>query len=138
VKANLVWRRKTILRALSLFAASAIIAGLVSASGIIRELGSFRASLLTGSAGGAYHTLASRLADHPRRIMEQSPFYRLDGQRKLVAFSPHEFAARRVYPSTKVAFALDPIGDQYAGWIDACRLPFNLSDDVSCGLMSSA
>jgi uncharacterized membrane protein (UPF0136 family) len=67
VKANSVWRRKTILRALSLFAASAIIAGVVSTSGLVRDLGSFRASLLTGSASGAYYALASRLAERAKR-----------------------------------------------------------------------
>jgi hypothetical protein len=67
VKANSAWRRKTILRALSLFAASAIIAGVVSTSGIVRDLGSFRASVLTGSAGGAYHVLATRLAERAKR-----------------------------------------------------------------------
>jgi hypothetical protein len=67
VKANFVWRRKTVLRALLLFAASAIIAAIVSTSNIIRDFGSFRASLLTGSAGGAYHALASRLAERAKR-----------------------------------------------------------------------
>jgi NMT1-like family len=66
-KANPVWRRKTTLRALLLFAASAIIAGVVSTSGIVRDLGSFRASVLTGSAGGAYHALATRLAERAKR-----------------------------------------------------------------------
>ena len=67
VKSIRVWRRKTMLRALFLFAASAIIAAIVSTSNIIRDLGSFRASLLTGSAGGAYHALASRLAERAKR-----------------------------------------------------------------------
>nr|HEV8011539.1 TAXI family TRAP transporter solute-binding subunit [Bradyrhizobium sp.] len=67
MKANPVWRRKTILRALLLFAASAIIAGVVSTSGMVRDLGSFRASVLTGSADGAYHALATRLAERAKR-----------------------------------------------------------------------
>ena len=67
MKANSVWRRKMMLRALFFFAASAIIAAIVSTFSIIRDLGSFRASLLTGSAGGAYHALGSRLADRAKR-----------------------------------------------------------------------
>jgi hypothetical protein len=62
-----VWRRKTILRAILLFAASAIIAGVVSNFGTIRDLGSFRASLLTGSSDGAYYALGLRLAERAKR-----------------------------------------------------------------------
>ena len=67
MKAIPVWRRKTILRALSLFAASAIIAGVASNFSIVRDLGSFRASLLTGSSDGAYYALGSRLAERAKR-----------------------------------------------------------------------
>jgi hypothetical protein len=71
MKANSVWRRKALLRGLLLLAASAIIAGVVSNSRSVRDFGSSRASLLTGSAGGAYHVLALRLAERAK----------LDGQR---------------------------------------------------------
>ena len=54
-------------RVLFLLAASAAIAAIALAVGPIREYGSFRASLLTGSTGGAYFTLGSRLADRANR-----------------------------------------------------------------------
>lgn len=67
VKSIPVWRRKTIRRAILLFAASAIIAGVVSNFSVIRDLGSFRGSLLTGSSDGAYYALGLRLAERAKR-----------------------------------------------------------------------
>jgi TRAP-type uncharacterized transport system substrate-binding protein len=61
-----VWRRKGILRLLFLLAVSAVVAAIASGFGAIRDYGSFRASLLTGSSGGAYYSLASRLAERAR------------------------------------------------------------------------
>jgi hypothetical protein len=55
------------LRAVLLFAASAIIAGVVSNYGAVRDLGAFRASLLTGSSDGAYYALGLRLAERAKR-----------------------------------------------------------------------
>ncbi len=55
-------RRKTIMRGLILLAASAIIAAIASSFGMVRDLGYFRASLLTGTPGGAYYELGARLA----------------------------------------------------------------------------
>jgi TRAP-type uncharacterized transport system substrate-binding protein len=57
-----VWRRRGVLRAMSILAVSAIIAAIISFSGRIRDFGSFHASLLTGSPGGAYYILGSQLA----------------------------------------------------------------------------
>ncbi|HEV7256646.1 MAG TPA: TAXI family TRAP transporter solute-binding subunit [Bosea sp. (in: a-proteobacteria)] len=50
-----------------LLVASAILAALALSYSSVREYGAFRASILTGSAGGAYHALASDLARLARR-----------------------------------------------------------------------
>ncbi len=56
-------RRKSMMRGLILLAASAIVAAIASSFGLIRDFGSFRASLLTGTPGGAYYGLGTRLAE---------------------------------------------------------------------------
>ena len=56
------WQRRGRLRAISILAVSAVIAAVVSSLGKIRDFGSFHASLLTGSLGGAYYVLGSQLA----------------------------------------------------------------------------
>ena len=56
-----VWRRG-VLRAVSILAVSAVIAAIIPFLGTIRDFGSFHASLLTGSPGGAYYILGSQLA----------------------------------------------------------------------------
>jgi hypothetical protein len=56
-----IWRRGALLRLLFLLVAFAIVAAFISGFGIVRDFGSFRASILTGTAGGAYYTLAERL-----------------------------------------------------------------------------
>ena len=61
-----VWRRRGVLRAMSILAVSAIIAAIISFSGRIRDFGSFHASLLTGSPGGAYYILGSQLAQRAK------------------------------------------------------------------------
>jgi len=60
------WRRRGILRAISILAVSAVIAAVISSWGMIRDFGSFHASLLTGSRGGAYYSLGSQLAERAK------------------------------------------------------------------------
>jgi TRAP-type uncharacterized transport system substrate-binding protein len=60
------WRRKGVLRAISILAVSAVIAAVISSFGVIRDLGAFHASLLTGSPGGAYYVLGSQLAERAK------------------------------------------------------------------------
>jgi TRAP-type uncharacterized transport system substrate-binding protein len=62
-----VWRRRELFRAVSILAVSAVIAAVISSWGMIRDFGSFHASLLTGSPGGAYYVLGSRLAELAKR-----------------------------------------------------------------------
>ena len=62
-----IWRRRGLLRAISLLAVSAVIAAVVSSWGRIRDFGSFHASLLTGSPAGAYYVLGSQLAKRADR-----------------------------------------------------------------------
>jgi TRAP-type uncharacterized transport system substrate-binding protein len=56
-----------VLRAVFLLVVSAMVAAVISSYGIIRDYGTFRASVLTGSSGGAYYNLASRLAERAKR-----------------------------------------------------------------------
>jgi TRAP-type uncharacterized transport system substrate-binding protein len=56
-------RSKSIRRGLILLGASAVIAAIASSFGAIRDFGYFRASLLTGTQGGAYNVLGTRLAE---------------------------------------------------------------------------
>jgi TRAP-type uncharacterized transport system substrate-binding protein len=56
------WQRRGLLRAISILGVSAVIAAGLSSWGRIRDFGSFHASLLTGTPGGAYHVLGSQLA----------------------------------------------------------------------------
>jgi TRAP-type uncharacterized transport system substrate-binding protein len=61
------WRGKGLVRASLLLVAAAAIAAAASAFGIARDYGYLHASILTGSPGGQYHTLATRLADRAKR-----------------------------------------------------------------------
>src|SRR5262247_787283 len=61
------WRGKGFLRLLLLLAAAALVAAVAANFGIARDYGYLRASILTGAAGGYYHTLATRLADRAKR-----------------------------------------------------------------------
>ena len=61
-----VWWRRGGLRVVSILAVSAVIAAIISFLGTIRDFGSFHASLLTGSAGGAYYILGSQLAQRAK------------------------------------------------------------------------
>src|SRR5215470_1322282 len=61
------WRGKGPLRLLLLLVTAAVIAALAANFGIARDYGYLRASILTGAAGGYYHTLAIRLADRAKR-----------------------------------------------------------------------
>jgi TRAP-type uncharacterized transport system substrate-binding protein len=63
-----LWRRRGTLRFLLLLTVSATLAAAAAlAIGPVRDYGSLRASLLTGSSGGAYYTLASRLSARAKR-----------------------------------------------------------------------
>src|SRR4029077_2046136 len=46
----------------------AVVAGLAAAFGIARDYGYLHASILTGSPGGQYHALATRLSEQARRM----------------------------------------------------------------------
>ena len=61
-RSPLLRRKKGVLRVLFLAVASATIAALAASYSTVRDYGSFRASILTGSSGGAYYSLASNLA----------------------------------------------------------------------------
>jgi len=61
------WFGKGLLRAVVLLVAAAAIAAVAGAFGIARDYGYLRASILTGSAGGPYHTLGTRLAERAMR-----------------------------------------------------------------------
>src|SRR5690349_3992107 len=61
------WLGKGLARTLILLAAAAAVAGAAANFGIARDYGYLRASILTGSEGGLYHTLGTRLADRARR-----------------------------------------------------------------------
>jgi TRAP-type uncharacterized transport system substrate-binding protein len=61
------WCGKGLVRASLLLVAAAAIAAAASAFGIARDYGYLHASILTGSPGGQYHTLATRLADRAKR-----------------------------------------------------------------------
>ena len=64
---HLAFRGKAFLRILLLLAGAAAIAGLASTFGIATDYGYLNASLLSGTAGGNYHTLATRLATRAER-----------------------------------------------------------------------
>ena len=61
-----IWRRKRALRAICILAISAVIAAVISSWGTVRDFGSFHAALLTGSPGGAYYVLGSKLAERAK------------------------------------------------------------------------
>jgi TRAP-type uncharacterized transport system substrate-binding protein len=61
------WWSKGLIRILLLLIIAAVVAAIVGAFGIARDYGYLRASVLTGSAGGYYHDLATRLADRAKR-----------------------------------------------------------------------
>ena len=61
------WRGKAFFRVLLLLVAAALAAAVAANFGIARDYGYLRASILTGAAGGYYHTLATRLADRAKR-----------------------------------------------------------------------
>ena len=58
---------KAIFRVSAIVLAAALVAGVAANFGIARDYGYLNASILTGSAGGYYHTLANRLADRAKR-----------------------------------------------------------------------
>src|SRR5215475_4322698 len=61
------WRGKAFLRLLVLLVSAALVAAVAANFGIARDYGYLRASILTGAAGGYYHTLATRLAGRAKR-----------------------------------------------------------------------
>src|SRR6516164_1263855 len=64
---GVAWRGKGLVRASLLLAAAALVAAVASAFGIAHDYGYLHASILTGSPGGQYHALATRLADRAKR-----------------------------------------------------------------------
>ena len=61
------WRGKGLARVSLLLVVGALVAALAAAFGIARDYGYLQASMLTGSAGGQYHALATRLAERAAR-----------------------------------------------------------------------
>jgi len=61
------WRGKGLVRVLLLLVAAAAVAAVASAFGIAHDYGYLHASILTGSPGGQYHALATRLAERAKR-----------------------------------------------------------------------
>ena len=61
------WRGRGVVRALLLLAAAAVIAALAAGFGIARDYGYLRAAILTGSPGGQYYAIATRLSDRAKR-----------------------------------------------------------------------
>jgi TRAP-type uncharacterized transport system substrate-binding protein len=61
------WRGKMIARAVFLIVVAALLAAVAAAFGIAHDYGYLRASILTGSPGGQYHALATRLSERARR-----------------------------------------------------------------------
>jgi TRAP-type uncharacterized transport system substrate-binding protein len=61
------WRGKGFLRLLLLLVAAALVAAVAANFGIARDYGYLRASILTGAAGGHYHTIAMQLAERAKR-----------------------------------------------------------------------
>lgn len=67
VRLPALWRGKVIARALFLIVVAALLAAVAAAFGIARDYGYLQASILTGSPGGQYHALATRLSERARR-----------------------------------------------------------------------
>jgi TRAP-type uncharacterized transport system substrate-binding protein len=61
------WRGKMIARAVFLIVVAALLAAVAAAFGIAHDYGYLRASILTGSPGGHYPALATRLSERARR-----------------------------------------------------------------------
>lgn len=61
------WYGKGLARAALLLALAALLAGVAATFGIARDYGYLHASILSGSPGGYYHALASRLAERTKR-----------------------------------------------------------------------
>src|SRR5208282_1746907 len=62
-----IWRGKALLRFLLMLAAAAAVAAFAASFGVSRDYAHLRASLLSGVPGGAYHTLATRLATRAKQ-----------------------------------------------------------------------
>src|SRR5262249_37955972 len=62
-----LWRGKLIPLAAFLIVVAALSAAVAAAFGIAHDYGYLRASILTGSSGGQYHALATRLSERARR-----------------------------------------------------------------------
>jgi TRAP-type uncharacterized transport system substrate-binding protein len=62
-----LWRGKMVARVAFLLVVSAVVAALAAAFGIARDYGYLHASILTGSPGGQYHALATRLSERAKR-----------------------------------------------------------------------
>jgi TRAP-type uncharacterized transport system substrate-binding protein len=64
---SVVWRGKGFIRTSLLLIAAAALAAVAAAFGIAHDYGYLHASILTGSRGGYYHALATRLAERAKR-----------------------------------------------------------------------
>src|SRR5215469_8839419 len=62
-----IWRGKALLRLLLLLTPAAAVAGFASRFGVSHDYAYLRASLLSGSPGGHYHAIATRLAARAQR-----------------------------------------------------------------------
>jgi len=61
------WRSKGLVRTSLLLIAAAGLAAIAASFGIVHDYGYLHASILTGSPGGYYHALATRLAERAKR-----------------------------------------------------------------------
>lgn len=64
---SIAWRSRGFIRTSLLLIAAAGLAAIAAAFGIARDYGYLHASILTGSSGGYYHALATRLAERAKR-----------------------------------------------------------------------
>ena len=66
-RSSVAWRGKGFIRTTLLLIAAAALAAVAAAFGIAHDYGYLHASILTGSRGGYYHALATRLAERAKR-----------------------------------------------------------------------
>jgi hypothetical protein len=62
-----IWRGKALLRLLLMLVAAAAVAAFLASFGFSRDYAHLRALLLSGAPGGAYHTIATRLATRAKQ-----------------------------------------------------------------------
>src|SRR5215475_13981792 len=67
VRPPIAWLGKGLVRVLLVLVAASVVAAVAAGFGIAHDYGYLHASILTGSPGGQYHALATRLADRAKR-----------------------------------------------------------------------